>query len=504
MSATHVGRAWSCTVRLVVDDERALRARRRRPARAARSRRRAASRFRADSALSHANAHAGRPVPVPRLLVDLVDAALRMAAHTDGAVDPDRRPRAGRASATTATSARSPRTARRSRRASGTADLARRAARPRGRPADRPGRHRARPRRDRQGVHRRPRRARRSPAATAPPCWSNSAATSPSPATVRTAGACRSPSARAATAQLVLHPRRRPGDLDDHRAAVAARRRGRSTTSSIRAPARRPTGRGAPPRSPPPTRCTRTPRAPRRSCSATAPSTGSRTRGYAARLVAHDGAVHTTAGWPARRGGGGMTRLVHRARRRPGRLAAADRLDRASARSMTGRGTAANRVVVQYVHRVTASLGLGVLVLHITTILADSYAHVGWRGAIVPFTRATGRPGSGSARSPSTPSCSSPRSASPADGWRRRRAAPRLARAARPGLRRLGPGDAARLQRPAPTARVGWVRLLYVACGVGGRSRSVRRSRARLVRTPCPTGRTAASAGSRRDQAVAR
>jgi hypothetical protein len=53
---------------------------------------------------------------------------------------------------------------------------------------------------------------------------------------------------------------------------------------------------------------------------------------------------------------------------------------------VTGRGTAPRRVVVQYLHRVTASLGLGALVLHVTTILADSYAHVGWLGAIVPFT----------------------------------------------------------------------------------------------------------------------
>lgn len=51
----------------------------------------------------------------------------------------------------------------------------------------------------------------------------------------------------------------------------------------------------------------------------------------------------------------------------------------------TGRGRAVNRVVVHYVHRVTASLGLAVLVLHVSTILADSYAHVGWRGALVPF-----------------------------------------------------------------------------------------------------------------------
>ena len=53
---------------------------------------------------------------------------------------------------------------------------------------------------------------------------------------------------------------------------------------------------------------------------------------------------------------------------------------------MTGRGAAAGRVVWHYVHRVTASLGLAVLAVHITTILADPYAHVGWRGALLPFT----------------------------------------------------------------------------------------------------------------------
>ncbi|MCW2496144.1 hypothetical protein [Jatrophihabitans sp.] len=53
---------------------------------------------------------------------------------------------------------------------------------------------------------------------------------------------------------------------------------------------------------------------------------------------------------------------------------------------MTGRARAANRVVWHYVHRVTASLGLGVLALHITTILADPYSGVGWRSALVPFT----------------------------------------------------------------------------------------------------------------------
>jgi sulfoxide reductase heme-binding subunit YedZ len=44
------------------------------------------------------------------------------------------------------------------------------------------------------------------------------------------------------------------------------------------------------------------------------------------------------------------------------------------------------RLVVQYVHRAGASLGLGVLVLHVVTIVMDSYANVGVTGAIVPFT----------------------------------------------------------------------------------------------------------------------
>jgi predicted ferric reductase len=52
----------------------------------------------------------------------------------------------------------------------------------------------------------------------------------------------------------------------------------------------------------------------------------------------------------------------------------------------SGRGTIGTRVVGQYVHRVVASLGLAVLALHIWAILTDSYAHVGWVGALVPFT----------------------------------------------------------------------------------------------------------------------
>jgi thiamine biosynthesis lipoprotein len=88
MSATFVGRAWSCTVRLIVDDEAALR-----PAAAdlmglLAGVDRAASRFRHDSALSIANAQAGRPTPIPKILVDLVAVALQAAGGTGGMVDP--------------------------------------------------------------------------------------------------------------------------------------------------------------------------------------------------------------------------------------------------------------------------------------------------------------------------------------------------------------------------------------------------------------------------------
>lgn len=86
--ATYTTRAWSCTMRLVVSDDRVLdRATRDFTALLDRVDR-AASRFRSDSALSTANARAGRPTPVPILLTQLVGAALEAAARTDGAVDP--------------------------------------------------------------------------------------------------------------------------------------------------------------------------------------------------------------------------------------------------------------------------------------------------------------------------------------------------------------------------------------------------------------------------------
>ena len=88
MTATESWRAWSSTVRVVVDDDRTL-------ADAAETLigildrvDRIASRFRDDSFLSRANRHAGKPIPVPRDLVDLVAAALTAAQRTDGLVDP--------------------------------------------------------------------------------------------------------------------------------------------------------------------------------------------------------------------------------------------------------------------------------------------------------------------------------------------------------------------------------------------------------------------------------
>jgi hypothetical protein len=51
-----------------------------------------------------------------------------------------------------------------------------------------------------------------------------------------------------------------------------------------------------------------------------------------------------------------------------------------------GRRAVSRRTVLQYVHRAAGGLGVGVLVLHVLTIVADSYAHVGVTGALVPFT----------------------------------------------------------------------------------------------------------------------
>lgn len=86
--ATHTTRAWSCQVRLVVDDPRCLTEAAAQLSDLLDSVDRAASRFREDSELSRANRNAGRPTAVSRLLVDLVASALDVARRTDGCVDP--------------------------------------------------------------------------------------------------------------------------------------------------------------------------------------------------------------------------------------------------------------------------------------------------------------------------------------------------------------------------------------------------------------------------------
>jgi FAD:protein FMN transferase len=80
--------AWSCTVRLVVADERILDFATIDLVNLLGRVDAAASRFRADSELTRANDRAGQPVPVSHLLTDLVRAALDTAAQTGGAVDP--------------------------------------------------------------------------------------------------------------------------------------------------------------------------------------------------------------------------------------------------------------------------------------------------------------------------------------------------------------------------------------------------------------------------------
>lgn len=50
--------------------------------------------------------------------------------------------------------------------------------------------------------------------------------------------------------------------------------------------------------------------------------------------------------------------------------------------------SAASRVVTQYAHRAAAGLGLGLIALHVGTILADRKAGVGAYAAFVPFASA--------------------------------------------------------------------------------------------------------------------
>jgi sulfoxide reductase heme-binding subunit YedZ len=47
--------------------------------------------------------------------------------------------------------------------------------------------------------------------------------------------------------------------------------------------------------------------------------------------------------------------------------------------------SAPTRVVVQYLHRTAAVVGLLLIVVHVSTLLLDSKAHVGLAGALIPF-----------------------------------------------------------------------------------------------------------------------
>jgi len=88
MTAAKSWRAWSSTVRVVVDDDRTLQDAAEALSNILDRVDRIASRFRDDSFLSRANREAGKPIPIPRDLVELVAAALTAAQQTDGLVDP--------------------------------------------------------------------------------------------------------------------------------------------------------------------------------------------------------------------------------------------------------------------------------------------------------------------------------------------------------------------------------------------------------------------------------
>ncbi|MDX2973043.1 FAD:protein FMN transferase, partial [Kribbella solani] len=88
MSASRAWSAWSCAVRLTVEDPAVLGAACGELKGLMDRVDKAASRFRVDSELSVVNRRAGALVPVSRLLVDLVDVSLVAARVSGGAVDP--------------------------------------------------------------------------------------------------------------------------------------------------------------------------------------------------------------------------------------------------------------------------------------------------------------------------------------------------------------------------------------------------------------------------------
>jgi hypothetical protein len=149
------------------------------------------------------------------------------------------------------------------------------------------------------------------------------------------------------------------------------------------------------------------------------------------------------------------------------------------------RGKASTRYVVQYVHRVAAGLGLGVLVLHVGTIVADSYANVGLTGALVPFTsgfRATavglGTIAAYAFLAVAALGLARGRMAASAGGARAWRALHSLAY--------VGWGAALLHGFAAGTdSSVGWVRALYVGCVAAvAAAFASRLTHLRLVRTP--------------------
>jgi predicted ferric reductase len=126
--------------------------------------------------------------------------------------------------------------------------------------------------------------------------------------------------------------------------------------------------------------------------------------------------------------------------------------------------SASSRVIVQYLHRSAAVLGLSLLVVHVTAIILDSDAHVSVAGALVPFASSY-RPGAVALGSitaylvllVSALGAARGRLAASAAAVRTWRAIHALAYVA--WLTAIWHGFTA-----GTDSGVGWVRLLYLAC----------------------------------------
>ena len=199
-----------------------------------------------------------------------------------------------------------------------------------------------------------------------------------------------------ADGETVAIPGGRDRDLEHDRPPLAARRPGRSTTSSTRGPGSRSTRRGGPSPSSRPRASTRTPRRPPRSSAATPASSWLAATGLPARLVDADGAdrPRSTAGRsrpdasalavaPAREHPDPVVRHARLRHRLPDPLQRR-RLPRAAGVARA-QSAAWPRFLTVELHRNLALSRSRSSSLHIVTAILDPFTSLGIAAAVIPL-----------------------------------------------------------------------------------------------------------------------